>query len=437
MINSLKNKVSTRKGFIITVISLVLFNFVLVALYNTIYLNKEINKHHTEVSEQLTKEIVNIKKIIQKNQDNPDEELLKYAKEKNITIILSNQENELIKKYNPIQTKKLGTDIEVSQIIESHDTYYLLKLSQKKDILGAYTILDFLTFELLIIVALCIFGIVGANKKILEPLSQLSKDFSKYKLGILPKKRKVRSSVDFIQNDFVELVGKLEEEKQKQNTIIASISHDIKTPLTSILGYSELATKESTSKKSKEKYINTIHNQALVMKEIIEEFDDYLSCNIKDEKKVEKLSISHLVDYLNDYYKEDLKEKNIEFKIKTNCQNLIIKIDLSKFKRVFSNIITNSIRHYDKDKKILNINITEEKNDTIRFEIADNGSGCKEDLVKIFDPLYTTDKSRKISGLGLSICKEIIESHNGTIKAINNKLGGFSIIFTIDSYKED
>ena len=75
--------------------------------------------------------------------------------------------------------------------------------------------------------------------------------------------------------------------------------------------------------------------------------------------------------------------------------------------------------------------------DRIKFEIADNGTGCKEDLVKTFDPLYTTDKSRKISGLGLSICKEIIESHNGTIKAMNNKLGGFSIIFTIDSYKED
>ena len=436
MINSLKNKMSTRKGFIITVISLVLFNFILVALYYTIYLNKEVNEHHTKVSEQLTKEIINIKEIINES-NNQDQELLKYAKEKNITITISNQENEFIKEYNSKKTDKTNTNIEVSQIIEIQDTHYLLKLSQRKDILGAYTIIDFLLFELLIIVTLCIFGIIGANKKILEPLSQLSKDFSKYKLGILPKKRKVRSGIDFLQNDFVELVDKLEEEKQKQNTIIASISHDIKTPLTSILGYSELATKESTSAKSKERYINTIHNQALVMKEIIEEFDDYLSCNIKDEKKVEKLSISHLVDYLNAYYKEDLKEKNIEFKIKTNCQNLIIEIDLSKFKRVFSNIITNSIRHYYKDKKILNININQEKNGKIKFEIVDNGSGCKEDLVKIFDPLYTTDKSRKISGLGLSICKEIIESHNGTIKAMNNKLGGFSIIFTIDSYKED
>jgi signal transduction histidine kinase len=437
MINSLKKKMSTRKGFIITVISLVLFNFILVGLYYGIYLNKEINEHHTEVTNQLNQEITNIIEIIQKDNNNQDKELLSYSKEKNITIVISNKENELIKKYQPKNNKKLGTNIEVSQIIESKDTNYLLTISQKKDILGGTTVLDFLIYELIIIVILCVLGIIGANKKILEPLSQLSKDFSKYKLGILPKKRKVRSSVDFLQNDFVELVGKLEDEKQKQNTIIASISHDIKTPLTSILGYSELATKESTSQKSKERYINTIHNQALVMKEIIEEFDDYLSCNIKDEKKVEKLSISHLVDYLNAYYKEELKEKNIDFKIKTNCQNLIIEIDLSKFKRVFSNIITNSIRHYDKDKKILNINITSENNSKIKFEIADNGTGCKEDLVKIFDPLYTTDKSRKISGLGLSICKEIIESHNGTIKAINNKMGGFSIIFTIDSYKED
>ena len=436
MINSLKKKMSTRKGFIVTVISLVLFNFILVGLYYGIYLNKQINSHYTEVTEQLNQEITNIIEIIQEEQ-NQDNKLLSYSKEKNITIIISNNENELVKKYQPKSSKKPGTKIEVSQIVESQDTQYLLTVSQRKDILGATTILDFLIYELLIIVILCVLGIIGANKKILEPLSQLSKDFSKYKLGILPKKRKVRSSVDFLQNDFVELVGKLEDEKQKQNTIIASISHDIKTPLTSILGYSELANKESTSEKSKERYINTIHNQALVMKEIIEEFDDYLSCNIKDEKKVEKLSISHLVDYLNAYYKEDLKEKNIDFKVKTNCQNLIIEIDLSKFKRVFSNIITNSIRHYDKDKKILNINITSEANGKIRFEIADNGSGCKEDLIKIFDPLYTTDSSRKISGLGLSICKEIIESHNGTIKAMNNKMGGFSIVFIIDSYKED
>lgn len=436
MINLLKNNITTRKGFIIAVIMLILFNFIFIGGYYTIHLNNKINKHHTEVREDLNQEIDKIKKIIASNK-NVDEKLTKYAIDKNLSIVIKDNNNEIIDVYKPRQTRKPGSNITVSEIVNYNDTQYLLSISEKQDIIGFKTIIDFFVFELLIIIILGFTGIMGANKKILGPLTQLSKDFSNYKLGILPKKRKVRSSVDYIQNDFVDLVDKLEDEKTKQNTIIASISHDIKTPLTSILGYSELANKESTSPKTKEKYLNTIHNQALVMKEIVEEFDDYLSCNIKDEKKVEKIAISHLVDYLNNYYKEDLKEKNIDLKIRTKCPNLSISVDLSKFKRVFSNIITNSIRHYNKTKKVLIININEEKNGKIKFEIADNGCGCKEDLVKIFDPLYTTDKSRKISGIGLSICKEIIESHNGTISAINNKMGGFSIIFTIDSYKED
>ena len=436
MIKKIKNNITTRKGFIIGVITLILFNFVFIGGYYTIHLNNEVNKHHTEVRKELNKEIEKIKEIINKSNDK-EKVLSNYAKDNNLTITITDTNNEIIENYKPKSTKKPGSNISVSEIITHQDNQYLLIITEKQDIIGFKTIIDFFAFELLIIVILGATGILSANKKILEPLTQLSKDFSNYKLGILPKKRKIGSAIDYIQNDFVELVDKLEEEKTKQNTIIASISHDIKTPLTSILGYSELASKESTSQKSKEKYINTIHNQALVMKEIVEEFEDYLSCNIKDEKKVEKIAIYYLVAYLNNYYKEDLKEKNIDLKIKTDCPNLLIEVDLSKFKRVFSNIITNSIRHYNKDKKILLININAEKNGKIKFEIADNGSGCKEDLVKIFDPLYTTDKSRKISGLGLSICKEIIESHNGTIKAINNKLGGFSIIFIIDSYKED
>lgn len=436
MIKKIKNNITTRKGFIIGVITLILFNFVFIGGYYTIHLNNEVNKHHTEVRKELNKEIEKIKEIINKSNDK-EKVLSNYAKDNNLTITITDTNNEIIENYKPKSTKKPGSNISVSEIITHQDNQYLLIITEKQDIIGFKTIIDFFAFELLIIVILGATGILSANKKILEPLTQLSKDFSNYKLGILPKKRKIGSAIDYIQNDFVELVDKLEEEKTKQNTIIASISHDVKTPLTSILGYSELASKESTSQKSKEKYINTIHNQALVMKEIVEEFDDYLSCNIKDEKKVEKIAIYYLVAYLNNYYKEDLKEKNIDLKIKTDCPNLLIEVDLSKFKRVFSNIITNSIRHYNKDKKILLININAEKNGKIKFEIADNGSGCKEDLVKIFDPLYTTDKSRKISGLGLSICKEIIESHNGTIKAINNKLGGFSIIFIIDSYKED
>lgn len=436
MHNLIKKNITIRKGFITGVVIIVLSNIIFIALYYDIYLVKRITDNYSEASERLEEKLDYLSKEIQDYSD-IDKYLTTYVEENEKTsITLENSNNKLIKEYKTKDLKK--NNVMVSSIISHNNEFYLITLTEQIDILSSNEVIHFMIFEIICIVALTLVGVAKADDKILNPITKLSKDLSNYKLGIFPKKRKPHSRVDIIQNDFVDLVTELEEEKEKQHRIIASISHDIKTPLTSILGYSELLlNNEKISDKTKTKYANTIHNKSLEMKEIIEEFDDYLSCNIKDPNKAEKISISHLTDYLNNYYKEELKEKNIEFKIKTNCPSIRISVDLSKFKRVFSNIITNSIRHFDKERKMLNINIKEQKSGKIIFEIADNGTGCKDDLVKIFEPLYTTDKSRKISGLGLPICKEIVESHGGTIRAENNKLGGLSIIFDIDSCKEE
>lgn len=437
MINKIRNNLSIKIGFIIGVIILIIFNLLLLTCYYELYLEKKISDRYQLTINELETHLNTIKEEI-KSEDDISEYLSSYIKDKDIEISLLDSNNNVINTFYS-KDKINKNKIEYSEIIKFQNEYYLISVSKKRNIINFKIALNVLIFEIINIFILAILGISASNKKILSPIASLSKDFNNYKFGIIPRKRHLRGEIYKLQNDFVDFVNNLEEEKQKQNRIIASISHDIKTPLTSILGYSErLLTNKNLSNETKHKYASTIYNKSLVMKEIVEEFDDYLSCNIKDDKKTEKISIKYLVDYLNQYYKEDLKEKNIEFRVKTNCPNLIINVDLSKFKRVFSNIITNSLRHFDKNKKILNININEQKDDRIIFEIDDNGKGCDvEVLDKIFEPLYTTDKSRKISGLGLSICKEIIESHNGTIKAINNKLGGFSIIFTIDVYKED
>lgn len=437
MINKIRNNLSIKIGFIIGVIILIIFNLLLLTCYYELYLEKKISDRYQLTINELETHLNTIKEEI-KSEDDISEYLNSYIKDKDIEISLLDSNNNVINTFYS-KDKINKNKIEYSEIIKFQNEYYLISVSKKRNIINFKIALNVLIFEIINIFILAILGISASNKKILSPIASLSKDFNNYKFGIIPRKRHLRGEIYKLQNDFVDFVNNLEEEKQKQNRIIASISHDIKTPLTSILGYSErLLTNKNLSNETKHKYASTIYNKSLVMKEIVEEIDDYLSCNIKDDKKTEKISIKYLVDYLNQYYKEDLKEKNIEFRVKTNCPNLIINVDLSKFKRVFSNIITNSLRHFDKNKKILNININEQKDDRIIFEIDDNGKGCDvEVLDKIFEPLYTTDKSRKISGLGLSICKEIIESHNGTIKAINNKLGGFSIIFTIDVYKED
>ena len=113
------------------------------------------------------------------------------------------------------------------------------------------------------------------------------------------------------------------------------------------------------------------------------------------------------------------------------CKTNTIIMDITRIKRVFSNIISNSIRYID-EKGIIKIEITEDEKNFI-FKVIDNGKGTNdENIEKMFDPLFTTDKSRKIAGLGLSICKEIVESHDGYIKDYNNKTSGLTIEFSIN-----
>lgn len=433
MFKFLNNKLTFRKGFIIGVILLIISNILFITCYYKFILSNEIYDNYNEITEELNKELHSILTIIE-NENKDFSYLENYAKEKDVIITITDEFNNNIAEYNKGK-RDSNQNILVSNIIKLKDKYYLISVSKKIRLFTLKLGLNFLLYESIIILILTIIGLFGANLKILQPITSLSKDVNNYKIGILPKKRKIKGAIDIIQNDFVDLVNKLESEKEKQNQIIASISHDIKTPLTSILGYSERLLTSNLSNENKTKYANTIYNKSINMKELIEEFDNYLSANIKDETKYEKISIKHLCEYLNNYYKDDLKEKNIDLKIKNNCPNSYIYVDFSKFKRIFSNIITNSIRYLNKEKKIINITI-KELNNVIEFNMSDNGTGTKEDLNKIFEPLFTTDKSRKISGLGLAICKEIIESLGGNIKAENNKMGGLSIIFTIDKFKE-
>ena len=275
-----------------------------------------------------------------------------------------------------------------------------------------------------------IFSTLFTSRTFLTPLEETIQDMNNYKLGKKPKKRKIVTQMDYIQNEFVDLVDDLEEEKQVQNNIISSISHDIKTPLTSIIGYTHLLKEENISKEDKNKYVDKIYNKSLLMKDIINDFDDYLITNSKRTFKYKNIDFEEFMKDIEDDYKDDLLEKNIFLTIENKCKNIYVNMDVPKIKRVFSNIISNSVR-YSHDKGKIIINCYDDGNQIV-VTIADNGKGvAEENLSKIFEPLFTTDPSRKISGLGLAICKDIVEAHSGIIKAYNNELGGLTIMFTI------
>lgn len=287
-------------------------------------------------------------------------------------------------------------------------------------------------YEIILVSSVVIIAFFISSKRIIDPIETITKDINGYKFGKRPYKRKMPKNMQQIQNSFVDMVDSLELEKENQNQIIASISHDIKTPLTSVIGYADRLKNKDLSLDKKEKYIDKIYNKAMTMKGILEEFDDYQSCNIKDTLKLEDISIKEISALIKNDYEDELLDKKIKLEVTSNCDNKNINVDVVKLKRVFGNIINNSVTHFKGREGLIKIDVSSRGN-MIRFEIADNGGGVKTetDLKRIFEPLYTTDPSRKISGLGLSICKQIISSLDGRIYAKNNSIKGLSIIFVL------
>lgn len=430
----MKNKINSAKTIVLVfVIILIATNFGILFSYYKFYLSDQIINEITVSKNKNNEKLYDISKRI--NNKKLDETII-IIKE----FVKSNGGYILLKDINgnTIYTNKK----DISKLFSStvlvfiEDKEYELTYSIISLLPGMKTFRGFIFYEIVFVsTAILIVYYIGA-KKLIDPLHIILKDINDYKFGKIPFKRKLPRKMQKIQNAFVDMVDTLEIEKENQNQIIASISHDIKTPLTSVIGYSNRLKNSSLTLEKKKEYIDKIYSKALLIKDILDEFDDYQSCNLKETMKLEIVSVSKLKNEILNDFKEELEDKNILLNVKSNILNKEILIDLVKIKRVLGNIITNSVNHFNGKKGQINIDIFE-IDDNVSFEIADNAGGIEniKDLKKIFEPLYTTDPSRKISGLGLSICKKIITAHNGNIFAKNNEIGGLSIIFVLPSEK--
>ncbi len=423
----MKFKWSFKKITILITVALISLNSIFLFSYYKFYLSNKLVDNIVEAKEYNHRKLYYLTRLIDGNNLDKTVEILdSYAKKNNGYITLSTMDGEII-----YQKKSSGKLFSSTTFVHIDGNNYELTYSSSSIASGLSFMKKFVFYEIIIISVILLIIFTINSTKIINPMEVILKDINDYKFGKIPYKRKLPKNMQQIQNTFVDMTMSLEEEKENQNRIIASISHDIKTPLTSVIGYADLLKNKNLSDEKKKNYIDKIYNKALMMKDILEEFDDYQSCNIKDTLKIEEKKIDDILEDINNNYYDDLKEKKINLIINNNAKNKSIKIDYIKIKRIFSNVITNSVKNFNGKSGTIKINVTFDK-EMVRFEVADNGGGVDEkNLKKIFKPLYTTDPSRKISGLGLSICKQIISAHDGNIYAKNNSENGLSIIFYI------
>ena len=222
------------------------------------------------------------------------------------------------------------------------------------------------------------------------------------------------------------------EETNRQ--LMTSLSHDVRTPLTTLIGYLDAAHKGIVTGKDRDDYIETARRKAHDLKEYIDVLFDWFKLNSNefamDINIVEAAELTRniLIDWIPIF-----EDKQIDYNIDIPEQPFRVKLDTDGYMRILNNLIQNVISHSHADK-IEIILSKQEKNMQIR--LADNGIGIeKEDLKHIFERLYKCDKGRseKGSGLGLSIAHQLVEKMNGTITANSTQGTGteFTLLFPL------
>lgn len=415
-----------KKKFLILVSIIVLINvFSLIFWYN--FRIKPTFIHIDEIRQEI--EVKELNKRYASSEEFIDE-LNRISKKYDAKFIVTDDEEHLV-----LDVKVKEADFFLfSDVVMIKDEFFILTAYLHREFSVASMVIGMILFQIVVIFVLMTSTFYATGRTIINPIQRIVNDIRAYKFGKKPSRNEINTELDVIQNEFVNLVDSLEEEKKEQNRIIASISHDIKTPLTSIMGYSTLLDDDSLSKEEIKKYSVKIHEKANHIKNILGTFDEYLTNYDNRKLKLDNIRVKDIVNDLTADYKVELESKNIKFIINSKCGMEVVKVDVLKLKRVFSNIISNSLRYIPQDNGIIEINITsDEKN--VYFSVCDNGPGIDESIIdKVFDPFFTTDQSRKISGLGLSICKEFIEMLEGEI-ALKNK-NGLVVTFSIPiSYK--
>lgn len=230
---------------------------------------------------------------------------------------------------------------------------------------------------------------------------------------------------------------------KENKELISNISHDLKTPVTTIKGYAEgIMDGVADTPEKMERYIRTIYNKATEMNTLINELTLYTKIDTnRIPYNFNTLSVNAYFDDCAEELAVEMESRNVEFGyFNYVADNVKIIADAEQIKRVVHNIVNNSLKYMDKPKGKINLRV-KDVGDFVQVELEDNGKGiAAKDLPNIFDRFYRTDASRNSSkggsGIGLSIVKKIIEDHGGKIWATSREETGTTMYFVIRKYQE-
>ena len=223
------------------------------------------------------------------------------------------------------------------------------------------------------------------------------------------------------------------EETNRQ--LMTSLSHDVRTPLTTLIGYLDAAHKGLVTGKDRDDYIETARRKAHDLKEYIDVLFDWFKLNSNEfaleiqSVEAAELTRNILIDWIPIF-----EDKQVDYDIDIPEQPVRVRLDMDSYMRIVNNLIQNVIAHSHADKIKI---VLSKKENNMELLLADNGVGIeKDDLKHIFERLYKCDKGRseKGSGLGLSIVHQLVEKMGGsiTVESFPGEGTEFMLLFPLE-----